>query len=345
MKAMVLAAGVGSRLDPVTGQLPKPLVPVANRPVMEHIINLLKKHGITDIAANLHYLPGLIRDYFGDGTEFGVNLHLKEEKELTGDAGGVRACREFLADDTCIILMGDLLTDADLTHIIAEHKRKGALATIGTKEVDDVSQFGVVVTDKDGFIKGFQEKPAAHEALSRHASTGIYILEPAVFDHIPKQGTYGFGRQLFPTLVQNGLPVLAVDIPTYWSDVGTLKQYRLSNFDAAHDRVHLDIEGEDRPFGNVGVGTVIEDPDSVQARVVIGKNSRIERGVVLSGTVVIGDNCLLQRGARVSDSVIWSNCTVGANTQLADTIVCCNVAADQKHQSDTCVQPPVTARK
>jgi NDP-sugar pyrophosphorylase family protein len=344
MKAMVLAAGVGSRLDPVTGKVPKPLVPVANRPVMEHIINLLKQHGITEIAANLHYLPDMIREYFKDGTEFGVNLYFKEEKQLTGDAGGVRACRDFLDGDTCIILMGDLLTDADLTHIICEHERKGALATIGTKEVDDVSQFGVVVTDKDGFIKGFQEKPAAHEALSKHASTGIYILEPQVFDHIPKEGTYGFGLQLFPTLVDAGYPVLAVDIPTYWSDVGTLKQYRFSNFDAVHGRVKLSVPGQQTPFGRQGQNTAIEENASIQGKAIIGSNCRIERGVVLGGTVVLGDNCLVKAGAQIKDSVVWSDCTVGAKSQVTDSIVCCDVAADKQHQSDICVQPPVIAR-
>jgi NDP-sugar pyrophosphorylase family protein len=342
MKAMVLAAGVGSRLDPVTGQVPKPLVPVANRPVMEHIINLLKKHGITDIAANLHYLPDMIRDYFGDGSEFGVQLHFKEEKELTGDAGGVRACRDFLGDDTCIILMGDLLTDADLTNIIAEHKRKRALASIGTKQVDDVSQFGVVVTDADGFIKGFQEKPKAEDALSKNASTGIYVLEPEVFDHMPKEGTYGFGRQLFPSLVNAGLPVLAVDIPTYWSDVGTLKQYRLSNFDAAHSRVKLAIAGTEKPYGYVADGAVIEG--SIQGRAIIGRGTRIDRGVVLSGTVVVGDGCVIEAGAHVSDSVIWSGCRVGAKAQVVDSIVCCDVDNDKEHKSDICVHPPVSAR-
>ncbi|MBX9688091.1 MAG: nucleotidyltransferase family protein, partial [Candidatus Obscuribacterales bacterium] len=166
MKAMVLAAGVGSRLDPLTSQVPKPLVPVANRPVMEHILRLLKKHGFEDVVSNLHYLPEKIRAYFADGRALGLNIDFRLESELSGDAGGVRACRDFFGQDTFIVLMGDLLTDADLSRIYAEHKRKGALATIATKQVADVSQFGVILADEDGFIRGFQEKPKAQEALS-----------------------------------------------------------------------------------------------------------------------------------------------------------------------------------
>ena len=156
---MVLAAGVGFRLDPLTTLLPKPLVPVANTPVMEHILRLLARHGLTDVCANLHYLPGNIVDYFGTGSRMGVNLHFKHEPQLTGDAGGVRACREFLEDDTFLVTMGDLVTDADLSYVIDRHKQKGALASIAIKAVphEDVCRFGVVLTNQDGFITGFQK--------------------------------------------------------------------------------------------------------------------------------------------------------------------------------------------
>jgi mannose-1-phosphate guanylyltransferase/mannose-1-phosphate guanylyltransferase/phosphomannomutase len=250
MRAMVLAAGVGTRLDPLTTQIPKPLVPVANRPVMQHILELLKQHGITDIASNLHYQPEKIRDYFGDGGKFGIELQYKLETELSGDAGGVRACRKFLQDDTFIVLMGDLLTDCDLTKVIAEHKRKKALATIAVKQVEDVSHFGVVVRDANGFITGFQEKPSPQEALSNYASCGIYVLEPEIFDHIPQTGSYGFGRQLFPTLVDEGHPVLGVSIDEYyWSDVGTIDQYWQSNLDALCGRVKICLPGKKTGFG------------------------------------------------------------------------------------------------
>lgn len=212
MKAMVLAAGVGSRLEPLTTQVPKPIVPVGNIPVMEHLLKLLAKHNFTDICANLHYMPEKLIEYFGDGKKFGVNLTFNTEEKLSGDAGGVRACREFLKDGTFIVIMGDLIADTDLTSVINEHKKKKALASIAIKEMDDVSRFGVVVTDENGFITGFQEKPSNEEALSKFISTGIYVLEPEIFDHIPETGDYGFGRQLFPTLVSKKLPVLGVKI-------------------------------------------------------------------------------------------------------------------------------------
>src|SRR5271156_5939253 len=178
---MVLAAGVGSRLEPLTVQTPKPLVPIANIPVMEHLLKLLKRHDFAEICANVHYLPDQITSYFQDGSSIGIKMHFLEEKELSGDAGGVRACHDFLGGTTFVVLMGDLLTDADLTKIVAEHKQKNALATIGLKRVSDVSHFGIAVRDQSGMITAFQEKPQPHEAKSDLASTGIYVLEPEVF--------------------------------------------------------------------------------------------------------------------------------------------------------------------
>lgn len=334
MKAMVLAAGVGSRLEPLTSQLPKPLVPVANLPVMEHILALLKKHGITEVVSNLHYLPEKIQEHFGDGQDFGMHLQLKMEKELSGDAGGVRACKEFFGGETFIVLMGDLLTDANLTRVIEEHKRKKALATIAIKEVEDVSQFGVAMTDDAGFITGFQEKPKAEEALSRYASTGIYVLEPQIFDHIPKEGVYGFGRQLFPTLVEKGLPVLGSKIDDcYWSDVGTIKQYRNSNFDAVHGLVKVSLPPHTNPKVITDAGASIAGDVDVQGYLLLGRNSRVAAGATIKGTVVIGHNCTIGEGAHLEDTVIWNDAKVGAGAQLTNCVVGnqCIVADDTRH--------------
>jgi mannose-1-phosphate guanylyltransferase len=321
MKAMVLAAGVGSRLDPLTTQLPKPLVPVGNVPVMEHIINLLSQHGIKDIIANLHYLPEKLIEYFGDGSAFGTKLTWHQEKELSGDAGGVRACREFLQDGTFIVLMGDLLTDANLTDVIKAHKEKKALATIGIKRVDDVSQFGVVLTNKDGFITGFQEKPDPKEALSDLASTGIYILEPEVFNHIPQEGTFGFGKQLFPLLVKQGLPVLGYEITDYWSDVGTIKQYRLSNFDALEGKLKLKLPGNHLDFGYVGSNAYIAENARIVGNLILGANSRIESGAKISGNVIIGNNCVIGAGAQLRDTVVWSDSNIEPGASLTNCVI------------------------
>jgi NDP-sugar pyrophosphorylase family protein len=326
MKAMVLAAGVGSRLDPLTSQIPKPMVPIANKPVMEHILALLKGHQITDIAANLHHLPDKLTDYFGDGGNFGVKLNYLYEKELSGDAGGVRGCRSFLEDGTFIIIMGDSLTDCDLTAIVAKHKSKKALATIVLKKVDDVSQFGVALTNDQGFITGFQEKPTQEEALSALASTGIYILEPEVFNYIPETGAYGFGRQLFPKLVTSGLPVLGVETTDYWSDVGTIKQYRLSNFAALDGEVQLSLPGRQCEFGYIGQGATVGSGCRVEGKLMLGNNSHLEGDVVIAGHVIIGDNCTIGRGARIEDSIVWSDSCVESRATLSDSVIgmnCC----------------------
>lgn len=347
MKAMILAAGVGSRLDPLTSQLPKPLVPVANQPVMEHILKLLKAHGIQDVISNLHYLPDKIRNYFGDGSKLGMNLDFRFEPELTGDAGGVRACREYFGQDTFIVLMGDLLTDADLSRVIAEHKRKKAIATIGIKQVEDVSQFGVVLTDKDGFITGFQEKPAPEEALSNFASTGIYILEPEVFDLMPKEGTYGFGRQLFPKVLQEKLPLLAVDLSTYWSDVGTIQQYRMSNFHALEGELSVELPGERIASGYIAENAKLESGVQADGSLLLGRRSHIASGVKIKGRVIIGDNCRIERNAVLEDTIVWSNSVVEENASLKNCIVGsgCVVQNGTSHSQVTAVKWPAAASR
>lgn len=327
LKAMVLAAGVGSRLDPLTSQIPKPLVPVGNVPVMEHIIKLLARHQFKDIHANLHYMPEKIVEYFGTGERWGLNLSFKHEPKLSGDAGGVRACRQYLSDGTFIVLMGDLLTDADLSTIIEQHKAKKALASIAIKKVptEDLPRFGVVVTNKDGFITGFQEKPQPEDALSDKISTGIYVFEPEVFNYMPTEGEYGFGRQLFPKLVNDGLPVLGIEINTYWSDVGTIQQYRESNFDALMGLVSLDLPGRLTVSGSnkmwLDEGAAVEENCAVRGLLMVGKNSRVGRGTTVTGKVVIGDNCIIEPNSVLHNSVIWSNSKVQAGAHLENSVI------------------------
>ncbi|MGD9680073.1 MAG: sugar phosphate nucleotidyltransferase [Candidatus Obscuribacterales bacterium] len=325
MKAMVLAAGVGSRLDPLTSNLPKPLVPVANVPVMEHIVRLLSKHGFTDIVANLHYLPDMLVNHFGDGSRFGVNLTFRLEEELSGDAGGVRACRDFFGKEPFMVMMGDLLTDADLSKIYHEHRTKKALATIAVKRVKEVEHFGIVVQNEQGFITGFQEKPERSEAKSNMASAGIYVLQPEVFKHMPETGTYGFGRQLFPMLVEKGLPVLGSEIETYWSDVGTISQYKESNFDVLKGIIDIPLAGMKEKIGDsmriLGDGSGIDSSAKVSGVAILGRGSRVMAGASLKGAVVVGDNCTIQPGAHLENVVIWSGVTVKENAVIKDSIV------------------------
>lgn len=325
MKAMVLAAGVGSRLDPLTSWLPKPLVPVANVPVMEHIVRLLSKHGYTEIVANLHYLPETMTNHFGDGSRLGVKLDFRYEEELSGDAGGVRACRSFFGKETFIVMMGDLLTDADLSKIAWEHKQKKALATIGLKRVKEVEHFGIVVQNQDGFITGFQEKPDRSEAKSDMASAGIYVLDPKVFDYMPASGSYGFGRELFPQLVEKGLPVLGSEIGSYWSDVGTIAQYKESNFDVLKGIIDIPLAGMKEKIGDsmrvLQDGASIDSSAIVSGVAILGANTRVMAGARLTGAVVIGDNCTICQGASLENVVIWSGSTVKENAVVKDSIV------------------------
>lgn len=330
MKAMVLAAGVGSRLDPLTRLTPKPLVPLANRPVMEHILALLKRHNITDIVSNVHHLPEQVPAYFEDGTSLGMHLTYKHEAILSGDAGGVRSCRKILQDGTFLVIMGDLITDADISYVVEQHKTKGAIATIALQKVADVRHFGVAVTDSESFIKGFQEKPSPEEAISDLASTGIYVLEPEVFDHMPVDGSYGFGRQLFPSLVEKGLPVLGVQVFGYWSDIGTMENYRTSSFDALKGLIDIEIPGRATRQGWFDVGSSVAPDCEIDGLVVLGKHSRVDSGVTLRGNVIIGDNCHVQSGTVIENTIIWTGATIGANSILVDSILGNNVDVAQQ---------------
>jgi NDP-sugar pyrophosphorylase family protein len=342
-KAVVLAAGVGSRLDPLTTQLPKPMAPIANRPMLEHLLLLLNKYGITDVYSNLHYLSDSILSYFADGYQTTSMPTFQLESQLSGDAGGVRLFQKYLCDQTFLVMMGDLVTDIDLDHLINAHKASGAIATIALKKAQDVSEFGVVLQDSKGFITGFQEKPQSAEALSDLVSTGIYVLEPAVFGHIPATGTFGFGRQLFPALVKKGLPVLGLEARGYWSDAGTIKQYQAANFDALKGEVNIALPGKKVSFGNfpgwVDEGSKISDRCRVNGSLMVGKKSIISDDVEIKGHVIIGDNCVVESGTYLEDTIIWSNTAIHSGAHLAGSIVGygCTITAETRLTQDVLV--------
>ena len=259
VRAYLMAAGLGTRLYPLTGLTSKPMVPILNRPVMEHLLHLLRRHGVTEIAANLHYHPDKIRSYFGDGSEFGVELRYNLEEHLLGTAGGADAFREFLSASTFLVMSGDGLTDIDLSAFLAAHRASGGVATMAVKEVDDPSLYGVVVHDDDMRVVGFQEKPPREEALSTLCNCGIYAFEPQIFDYIEPGVFVDWAKDVFPALLEDGQPFHCWELATYWNDVGNIEQYRLSNFDALLGRVALDVPGRQiSPGVWVGQGTEIE---------------------------------------------------------------------------------------
>jgi len=321
LKAMILAAGVGSRLEPLTCNIPKPMVPVANRPAMEHIIRLLEKSGIRDIAANLWYLPQKVQDYFGSGEKWGVSLTYSLENELLGTAGGVKQLEKFF-DETFIVISGDALTDIDIGHLVKVHKERNALATIALKPVSDPRQFGVVITDDAGRIQSFQEKPAPSEALSCLANTGIYIFEPGIFAYIPAGEVYDFGKQVFPRLVGDGLPFYGHVINDYWCDIGSLTQYRLAHYDVLSGQVKISIPGMwSRGAIYVGEGAYIAPNAAIGSKVIVGANCHICEGVEIFGETVIGDNCIIDSGAAVFGSIIWNNTRLERDTRLVECVV------------------------
>lgn len=334
MKAMIMAAGVGSRLEPLTVNIPKPMVPVANRPVMEHILALLRSHGITDVVANLWYLPEHIEGYFADGARFGVNLRYSREQNLRGTAGGVLAAQSMLigaaagtaapggAASSFVLVAGDALTTVDITRLIAFHEAKGAVATIGLKPVPDPSRFGVAVTDSDGRILRFQEKPKPGEAESNLANTMIYVFRPEIFDHIPTEGTPDFGRDVFPRLIQEGVPFYGLPVDEYWCDIGTLTQYRLAHRDVLSGAVGVKIPGREVARGVwIGEGADVNPSAALYAPVLIGVGARVDRDARIGPYSVIGDNCVVDAGASISGSVIWNNTHVGRNATLVDCVV------------------------
>ncbi len=322
VRAYVMAAGLGTRLYPLTGLTSKPMVPILNRPVLEHLLNLLSRHGVTQLAANLHYHPEKIRAYFGDGAEFGVEVRYHLEEHLLGTAGGADAFREFLGDSTFLVMSGDGLTDIDLTAFLAAHRAAGGIATMAVKQVKDPSLYGVVVRDADGRVTGFQEKPPPGEALSDLCNCGIYAFEPQIFDYVAPGAFVDWAKDVFPALLADGRPFHAWELRTYWNDVGNIEQYRLSNFDALLGRVALDVPGRQiSPGVWVGQGTEIEAGVRLEGPLLLGAGCLVEAGAELIGPLIVGDGCVIERGAVLEGVIQWEGAKAGRGSRLDGSIL------------------------
>ncbi|MEA2199563.1 MAG: mannose-phosphate guanylyltransferase [Solirubrobacteraceae bacterium] len=307
MRAMVLAAGLGTRLRPLTYEITKPMVPVLDRPVMEHIVDLLERHGFKEVIANLHYFPETIREHFGDRLEYRV------EPELLGTAGGVRACADFFGEDAFIVISGDALTDIDLTALAARHRAAGGIATLAVKQVADTREFGVVLHDRDGRVTGFQEKPGPDEALSNLGNCGIYVFEPEIFDYFPERPFVDWATDVFPVLLENDVPFHIHEIGEYWNDVGSLTELRRGTFDALCGELHLEIEGEELwPGVTVAGESPIHADTEIEGPAWIGRDVRIGAGVRMMGPLVLGD------GAGIGDRAQLRGSIVFPGTQIAD---------------------------
>jgi mannose-1-phosphate guanylyltransferase/phosphomannomutase len=323
MKAVIMAGGSGTRLRPLTSSLPKPMVPVANKPMAEHIVDLLKRHGLNDIIFTLWYLPDAIRDYFGDGTEFGVRVkYSTEEGRPLGTAGCVKAVQDEL-DSTFIVISGDSLTDIDLTKAVKFHKEKKSKATIVLKRVENPLEYGVVITDNEGKIQRFVEKPGASEIFSDTVNTGIYILEPEVLLYVVMGREQDFSNDLFPLLLLRNEPLYGYVADGYWCDVGNLAVYRQANQDVLEGKVQVQIDlPQIREGVWVGEGTEIDASAKLEAPVMIGKNCRIGRECEIDSFTVIGDNTVVQEKVSLKRPVIWSNGYIGNQAALRACVVC-----------------------
>ncbi len=322
MKGVLMAGGEGSRLRPLTSRRPKPLAPVAGKPVMEHIIALLRRHGISDIVATLHYLADEVESYFDSGAEFGVAMDYVVEDTPLGTAGAVKMADGLLAGETFLVISGDALTDIDLTALIEHHKREGNDVTIALQRVTNPLEFGVVVTDEDGRITRFLEKPSWGEVFSDTINTGIYVLEPGILDRMIRGRSYDFSKDLFPEMLRDGAKLGGYVIDAYWTDIGNLEQYQQANYDALEGKVRLDPLGtEIMPGVLAGAGCRIDPTARLHRPVVLGDGVRIGPNVEIVGPATLGNGTIVERGARITRSVLWEDCYIGEEATLNDCTI------------------------
>ena len=331
MKAVIMAGGQGKRLRPLTCDRPKPMVNVANKPIMEHIINLLKKHNIEDIAVTLQYMPDYIKDYFEDGKKYGVNLNYYIENEPLGTAGSVKNAGKFL-DETFVIISGDALTNIDITEALKFHKNKNSKATIILKSVEVPLEYGVVVTNEKSEITNFLEKPNWKEVFSDTVNTGIYILEPEVLEYIKKDLFCDFSKDIFPKLLEDKIPLYGYVTKDYWCDIGDLKSYRTAHKDILDGKVSVEIMGHQiAPNVWIGDNVNINEHSTIKSPCIIGNNVRIEKGVHIEKYSVLGDFITVGKFSNIKQSIVWNNvrineggslrgCVIADNTELKNNV-------------------------
>jgi mannose-1-phosphate guanylyltransferase/phosphomannomutase len=321
MKAVVMAGGEGTRLRPLTSNQPKPMVPIVGKPCMEHILELLRQHGLSEVIVTVAFLPQAIRGYFGDGESLGMQVGYSVEESPLGTAGSVRLAADQL-DETFLVISGDALCDIDLTALIEFHKEKGAAVTIGLKSVDNPLEFGIVVTDEDGRVERFLEKPSWGQVFSDTINTGIYVLEPEVLKHVPTDRPYDFSKELFPLLLEMGRPIYGHVCTGYWQDIGNLDQFRQANFDALDEKVRLTIPGI-RLRGNIWIGESVEldELERIEGPSFIGNYCRVAADATVGAYSVLGPSVTLRERARTARSVIDGSTHIGRAALVEGAIV------------------------
>ena len=321
MKAVVMAGGEGTRLRPLTSNQPKPMVPIVGKPCMEHILDLLRRHGLSEVVVTLAFMPQAIRTYFGDGRTLEMDIDYSVEEQPLGTAGSVRLAHERLTEPF-LVISGDALCDVDLGTLVAAHERTGAAVTIGLKSVDNPLEFGIVVTDEDGRVERFLEKPSWGQVFSDTINTGIYVLDPEVLRHVPDDRPYDFSKELFPLLLEMGRPIHGHVLDGYWQDIGNLDQFRQANFDALDGNVQLEVPGL-RLRGNLWVseGVDIDELEPVEGPAFIGPDCRIATGASIGAHTVLSQGVIVREGARVGRSVVDVGTYIGRSAVVEGAIL------------------------
>jgi len=322
MKAMILAAGFGTRLRPLTNTVPKPMVPIMNRPILEHTIHLLRTHGIQDITVNLHHLPEIIQDHFGDGRDFGVNLHWSHEPEILGTAGGIKKAQEFLDGEAFLVINSDVVTDCDLSKVISFHKAKDSALTLVVRQGDSPEQCDPIEVDADDRIMHMVGTSAKNKPddTTRILFTGIQVMEPEIFDRIPENKFSGTTTDVFPGMLADELPLFAYWHHSYWKDVGTIQSY----LDVHNDLLDGRMEG----------GLPIENHSPTGGPVLIGKDCKIADTATIGPNAVLGDNCTVGENAVIEHSICWQGVTLGKNSRVNQSVLGNGVTVKDKQTLD-----------
>jgi len=327
MKAVIMAGGEGTRLRPLTSLRPKPMVPIVNQPVMEHILGLVKHHGIDEVVVTLAFMPQVIQDYFGVGDEWGMSIGYAIEETPLGTAGSVKNAESLIGrEEPFLVISGDALTDIDLTEVVRFHREKGGAVTIALKAVDDPLEFGVVITAEDGRVERFLEKPTWGQVFSDTINTGIYVIEPWVLDELPAGQPFDFSADLFPKLMEQGHAIYGMVCDGYWCDVGSRESYVAVHGDILDGRAKIYVPGvqaRDRLW--VAESATVEAGVTLGDRVVLGENATIRSGAVVADYSVIGDNCVISSEAHVSHSIVWDDTFVGEQAVVSGAVLCRHV--------------------
>ncbi|MET7641538.1 mannose-1-phosphate guanyltransferase [Streptomyces sp. NPDC005438] len=322
MKAVVMAGGEGTRLRPMTSSMPKPLLPVVNRPIMEHVLRLLKRHGLTETVVTVQFLASLVRNYFGDGDELGMELTYANEEKPLGTAGSVKNAEEALRDDSFLVISGDALTDFDLSELIAFHRERGAMVTVCLTRVPNPLEFGITIVDEEGKVERFLEKPTWGQVFSDTVNTGIYVMEPEVFDYVEPDVSVDWSGDVFPRLMKDGKPIYGYVAEGYWEDVGTHESYVKAQADVLEGKVDVDIDGfEISPGVWVAEGAEVHPEATVLGPAYIGDYAKVEADSEIREHSVIGSNVVVKSGAFLHRAVIHDNVYVGQQSNLRGCVI------------------------